>query len=294
LIRDQEIRPRFVFLEDYDISVARMLVAGVDVWLNNPRRPREASGTSGMKAAVNGVLNLSVLDGWWDEGFSTDVGWAIGRGEKYDDDAYQDSVESRAIYDLIEDEIASLYYDKNDNGIPQGWVEMMKSAIASLTPVYSTDRMVAEYADRFYLPASVNFRELTRDDFASTRRLAAWEKKTRAAWPDVHIKEISPVCNGEMKLGEEIDVTVIIDANGLEPEEISVQSYYGAMDGDGNITGGLTVDMILDERNTDKTFTYRGKIPCDHSGRNGYTVRILPYHTNAVSVYDLGLIKWFD
>lgn len=292
-IRNPKIRPRVVFLEDYDISVARKLVSGVDVWLNNPRRPREASGTSGMKASVNGALNLSVLDGWWDEGFSADVGWAIGRGEEYEDREYQDSVESQAIYDLLEGEIASLFYDRDEHGIPFGWINMMKRAITKLTPAFSTDRMVAEYGERFYLPASYNSAKLADDDFAQARRLADWERKIRAAWPKVNIREVSPAGNGELKIGEDIEVKAVVDLGGLKPEDILVQSYFGAMDGDRQIDNGYTVDMAPSKHSGESVHTYKCKIPCDHSGRNGYTVRILPYHPDAVSVYDLGLIRWF-
>ncbi|MCP4228605.1 MAG: glycosyltransferase family 1 protein [bacterium] len=292
-IRDPQIKPHVVFLEDYDISVARKLVSGVDVWLNTPRRPREACGTSGMKAAVNGVLNLSVLDGWWDEGYSPDVGWTIGEGEIYDDYTHQDSVESQTVYDLIEGEIASLFYKRNADGIPVGWTEMMKRSIAELASRFSCARMVAEYTARFYIPASANGNSLSADDFAVTRRLAAWEKRIRSEWPGIAIKEVKPTHNGELELGENIEVRAEVELGGLSPEDVLVQVYYGAMDGSGNIIDGSTADMTVAGDNAKNIFTYTAEIVCSLSGRNGYTARILPYNP-AVSVYDLGLIKWFE
>src|SRR5207253_2016702 len=162
--RRPEFRRRIVFLEDYEMNLARYLVQGVDVWLNNPRRPLEASGTSGMKVACNGGLNLSILDGWWVEGYAADNGWAIGAGEEYTDLGYQDEVESRSIYDLLEQEIVPLFYTRGSDGLPRGWLKAMKRSIASLTPVYSTGRMVAEYMKACYYPSAQRYLKLSGDN----------------------------------------------------------------------------------------------------------------------------------
>ena len=151
--RDPQVRRTVVFLEDYDISVARYLVQGADVWLNTPRRPNEASGTSGMKLLANGGLNLSILDGWWDEAYDREVGWAIGNGEEYSNPEYQDQVESEALYHILENDVVPLFYDRDAAGIPRGWLAKMKASMKRLSPIFSTNRMVAEYAERFYLPA---------------------------------------------------------------------------------------------------------------------------------------------
>src|SRR5213078_1669379 len=153
MARRPEFRRRLVFIEDYDINVARYLVQGVDVWLNNPRRPLEASGTSGMKICGNGGLNLSILDGWWVEGYDGDNGWAIGAGEEYTDLAYQDEVESRALLDLIERDIVPMFYTRGSDGLPREWIRRMKRSIATLVPVFNTNRMVEEYTERCYLPS---------------------------------------------------------------------------------------------------------------------------------------------
>src|SRR5439155_2023782 len=172
--RRPELRRRVVFLEDYDINMARMLVQGVDVWLNNPRRPLEASGTSGMKVSCNGGLNLSILDGWWDEGHAQDNGWAIGAGEEYTDLTYQDDVESRAIYDLLEQEIVPLFYTRTSDGLPRGWLKAMKRTMTSLCPVFNTGRMVAEYVNTCYVPSAQRSKELTADNLSKSQQLAQW------------------------------------------------------------------------------------------------------------------------
>src|SRR5205807_4711714 len=162
--RNPAVRRRMVFLENYDINVARYLVQGVDVWLNTPRRPYEASGTSGMKAAANGVLNCSVLDGWWVEGYAADVGWAIGHGETYADPNYQDTVESNALYDLLEKQIVPLFYDRSTDSIPRPWIAHMKACMSKLAPVFNTNRMVRDYAEKIYVPAYQRGQKLTENN----------------------------------------------------------------------------------------------------------------------------------
>ncbi|MFB0547037.1 MAG: alpha-glucan family phosphorylase, partial [Anaerolineae bacterium] len=166
MARREEFRQRIVFLEDYDMSLARYLLQGTDVWLNNPRRPREASGTSGMKAAANGAINLSILDGWWDEAYTPDVGWAIGRGEVYDDQGFQDAVESRALYDLLEKEVAPLFYDQGAGGLPRKWIARMKASMTAICPNFNTNRMVLQYMEEAYGPATERFHRLAQDDMA--------------------------------------------------------------------------------------------------------------------------------
>ena len=178
--RRPEFRRRVLFLEDYDINVARYMVQGVDVWLNNPRRPLEASGTSGMKVACNGGLNLSILDGWWCEGYDGQNGFAIGAGEEYTDLNYQDDVESRAIYDLLEQEITPLFYTRSSDGTPRGWLRMMKQSITTLCPVFNTGRMVAEYMTTCYEPSGRRFLRLAGDNLKRAAELAAWRRDLRA------------------------------------------------------------------------------------------------------------------
>src|SRR6185295_9885909 len=175
--RRPEYRRRVVFVEDYDINVARYFVQGVDVWLNNPRRPLEAAGTSGMKVCCNGGLNLSILDGWWVEGYAHDNGWAIGAGEEYTDLTYQDDVESRAIYDLLEQEIVPLFYTRSSDGLPRGWLKVMKRSMGTVCPVFNTNRMVQEYMDKCYSPSADRFDRLTRDKLKGAAALSDWRRR---------------------------------------------------------------------------------------------------------------------
>src|SRR5207248_5082520 len=170
--RRPEFRRRIVFLEDYDMNVARYLDQGIDVWLNNPRRPLEASGTSGMKVCCNGGLNLSILDGWWDEGHAHDNGWAIGAGEEYTDLTYQDDVESRAIYDLLEQELVPLFYTRSSDGLPRGWLKVMKRSMSTVCPFFNTNRMVQEYIEKCYWPSAQRFEGLAVDNLRKARALA--------------------------------------------------------------------------------------------------------------------------
>ncbi|MBP6875300.1 MAG: alpha-glucan family phosphorylase [Candidatus Eisenbacteria bacterium] len=189
-LRDPRIRLRAVFLEDYNMMLARYLVQGCDLWLNTPRRPREASGTSGMKVSANGAINLSVLDGWWDEAYAPGAGWAIGRGEEYTDEAYQDMVESRALYDLLENEIVPLFYTRGSDDIPRGWTARMKEAMRRLCPVFNSNRMVCEYVDAYYLPSTARALALQQNDCRRARELVRWCDRVRSAWDQVRILDV--------------------------------------------------------------------------------------------------------
>ena len=195
------LQHRIVFLEDYDLGKARELVRGVDVWLNTPRRPMEASGTSGMKVVPNGGLNLSVLDGWWVEGYRPEAGWAIGSGEEYADLDYQDRVESQALYSLLEQEVIPLFYERSADGLPRGWIHMMKSSMRHLGPAFSAARMVGEYAERFYLPAADHHRAMVADGYAKARSLAAWKTRVRDAWSEVSVVSVENGGAGEVAVG---------------------------------------------------------------------------------------------
>ncbi|HZK48400.1 MAG TPA: alpha-glucan family phosphorylase, partial [Thermoleophilia bacterium] len=215
LIRDivrfakaEGVQHRLVFLEDYDLAKSRALVQGVDVWLNTPRRPLEASGTSGMKVVGNGGLNLSILDGWWDEGYRRGVGWAIGSGEEISDLEYQDRVDAQSLYSLLEQEIIPLFYDRGTDGVPRGWLAMMKASIRELTPAFSTVRMVREYTERFYLPAADQFSRLAADDYAKARQVAAWKGRVREAWGEVAIVTVRGGDGEEVRAGASVPIEV--------------------------------------------------------------------------------------
>jgi starch phosphorylase len=280
-----------VFLENYDISVARYLVQGVDVWLNTPRRPNEASGTSGMKLLPNGGLNISILDGWWDEGFQQDVGWAIGNGEDYTDENYQDQIESQALYNLIEHQVVPLFYDADEQGIPRGWVAKMKASMKKLTHVFSTNRMVAQYAEEFYIPAHERHQRLSADNCKKVYPLVEWRKRIRANAQSVKVTMVSPEHPGELVVGAKIKVEARVALSALQPGDVRVQVYYGAVGSDGQIRSGQTAEMTL-VRAEGAEHVYAGEIVCADSGSCGYTVRVIPYHQDAILPYEMPFIVW--
>jgi starch phosphorylase len=290
--RETGARRRFVFLEDYDISVARYLVQGVDVWLNTPRRPLEASGTSGMKAAANGVLNLSVLDGWWVEGYSPEVGWAIGHGEDYADFSTQDHVEANALYNLLETEIVPLFYDLSADRLPRRWIQMMKRSIMELAPRFNTHRMLQEYTQKFYQSASLRYRDLAADGYKRAKELAAWKNKVGRAWKGVRISGVRFEQGRIFQVGDRLSVEVEADLGGLAASDVAVEIYFGPLSETGEIVSGQTVQMTDGVRNDAGLHAYRQEVECRASGRQGFAVRILPAHPDLVTHFDLGVITW--
>ncbi len=301
LSRREDLTRHIVFVENYDLNVARYLVGGCDVWLNLPRRPHEASGTSGMKAALNGVLHMSVLDGWWAEAYRPGLGWAIGQGEEYADPAYQDVVEARAVYELLEKEVVPLFYDRGADGLPRGWVTMMKAAIRELGPVYNTNRMLHEYVERFYVPAAGRFSRLAEGDAGPARRLAAWKRRLAGAWEGVRVLDVNAPM-ADATVGMELPVQARVHLGGLGPEDVAVQLYDGPVDSQGHITGGTAVDMSLAVTGgesagpsgaaPDGVYLYTGTIPCRSSGLHGYSIRIMPRHPDLPHPFQPGLITW--
>jgi starch phosphorylase len=300
------LRRRIVFLEDYDSNIARILVRGVDVWLNNPRRPMEASGTSGMKAAANGALNLSTLDGWWCEGYAPDRGWAIGAGEEnYEDPAYQDMIESQALYNILENEVVPLFYTRSADHLPRAWINRMKNAIKNIAPKFSTQRMVGEYTRRFYTHAAARWNYLTENEMARIKDLAQWKENLRSAWPELAInkvdinatddgkKTILDSTQAQLKVGYKLNIRTLINLGRLNPDDISVEIYHGPIDAWGNIRDGSVLELSLDpENNQDQQFWFEGILPCKSSGRQGLAVRVLPKHPNIVETYEPGMIIW--
>ncbi|MEA1997003.1 MAG: alpha-glucan family phosphorylase, partial [Gemmatimonadota bacterium] len=293
--RDPDIRRRVVFLENYDMIVSRYMVQGVDVWLNTPRRPMEASGTSGMKVVLNGGLNLSILDGWWCEGYEIDrnVGWTIGKGEDYDDLNLQDEIEASALYDLLENDVVPLFYNRGEDRLPRRWIEKIKASISMLTPVFNTDRMVKEYFERFYLPAAGNCYKLAENDFSRARELAAWRKKVIAQWQSVKIDKVTADTSMEYSVGAKMNVKAEVRLGSLEHGDVAVEVYYGPLNQKREITGAKTVLMECKEKCGDKKHLFECSIACTNSGQHGFTVRVLPKHEDMVYPYELGLISWY-
>ena len=291
LIRQERFRGRIVFLEDYNIHVSHHLVSGTDLWLNTPRRPLEACGTSGMKALANGSLNLSVLDGWWDEAYHRDFGWALGHGEVYQDHEAQDNIESRDLYNILEKEVVPLFYQRGRDGIPMGWVAKMRAGLRHLVPIFNTHRMVQEYARRYYLPCSSRFNTLCRDGFIGAKDLAGWRQKLMTSWHDVSVEEVASADGVEMLVGKEIEAVARVRLGALSPEEVTVEAYYGQLDQNGDFTERETVSLEP-VGSADGIYTFRGKIPCQKTGNFGYTVRVTPSHKRLENRFVMGLVTW--
>jgi starch phosphorylase len=290
LANDVELKYKVVFLEDYDMNVAHYLVQGTDVWLNNPLRPEEASGTSGMKAAVNGVINFSVLDGWWCEGYNGENGWTIGSINSYRDRIYQDEVESAAIYETLENEIVPLYFTRGTDGIPRGWIKKMKSAMQTLGPVFNTNRMIEEYTRKFYIPTAVEHIRLSKNDFEAVRKKAQRFADLKKNWNSVKIVSAQDNIKDEVKIAGDMIIQAKIYLGGLAPEDLSVQIYSGHITATGVMSNQEVSEMRLVSKEGDN-YIYEGKIPLNKVGRCAYTVRALPQYCGQAQ-YIPEMIKW--
>jgi starch phosphorylase len=288
---DPAVRHRITFLPDYDIAMARYLYWGVDVWLNNPLRPLEACGTSGMKAALNGALNLSIRDGWWDEWYDGENGWAIPSAEGLSDNDRRDDLEASALYDLIEKNVAPRFYDRQDNGSPTRWVQMVRHTLKSLGPKVLATRMVAEYVHRLYAPAAETSKRMYANDFAAARELASWRGKVEDNWPAVAVLHVDSQLSGagDAQLGESLTLRAEVALAGLSPDDVRVEAVYGTVGQDDRLTETARVDL-LPASNGDGTHRFEGEIPLDRTGGYGYTVRVLPRHELLVSPVELGLV----
>ncbi len=289
----EDVRRHLVFLEDYDLVVARYLVQGVDVWLNTPRRGMEASGTSGMKVLPNGGLNMSILDGWWPEGFEPEVGWAIGKGESYDDTTYQDQVESAAIYELLEKDIVPLFYTRDDEGLPRAWIARMKRSIRTLTPLFSTNRMLWEYVEKYYLPAARHYKRLTEKGMARAKEVARWRAHVRGSWHEVRVEGVRARDEQAHSVGKGYEIEAVVRLGSIKPQDVAVEAYYGPLDADREITEAKTVLMSVEAEVGPGAYRFGGVIPCERSGMQGYTVRVRPNHADAPSLMTAGMVNWW-
>jgi starch phosphorylase len=287
---DPAVRHRITFLPDYDIGMARFLYWGVDVWLNNPLRPLEACGTSGMKAALNGALNLSIMDGWWDEWFDGENGWAIPSADGLNDPDRRDDLEANALYDLIEKNVAPRFYDRKGD-VPQRWVQMVRHTLTSLGPKVLASRMVAEYVRRLYAPAAQSSQRMLAKDFAAARLLAAWVADVVAKWPGVAVLHVDSQLSGagDAQVGESLTLRAEVALAGLTPADVDVHAVYGAVDGDERLTDYETISL-RPVGATDGTFRFEGEVPLERTGGFGYTVRVLPKNELLASPAELGLI----
>jgi starch phosphorylase len=289
--RQPEVRRHIVFLEDYDIALARGLVQGVDLWLNTPRRPMEACGTSGMKVLFNGGLNASILDGWWAEAYLGGRGWAIGAGEDYTDYALQDEVESNALYHLLEDEIVPLFYQRGVDGLPRGWIAKMKSSMRTLCPLFNSNRMVREYTERFYLPVMAECEMLTQDG-QTLPAYCRWKETIRQNWKDVAITKVESFNQERVTVGHPIGVKATVSLGRLSPGDVQVQLYIGRLSAGGDILDAQTIALGDPQPAGDGRWVFSGSTTCGQSGRFGYSVRVLPGHKAMTHPLELRLIRW--
>jgi starch phosphorylase len=290
--RNTGVRRKMVFVENYDINVARYLVQGVDVWLNTPRRPYEASGTSGMKAAANGVPNCSVLDGWWVEGYSPELGWAIGRGEQYSDPSYQDTIESNALYDLLEKQIVPLFYQRGVDNIPRPWIGRMKQCMRKLAPVFNTNRMVRDYAEKFYVPALTRGALLGAAGLERSIHLARTKDYLRQHWGGVKVIGVHTSGNGNFKVGDTVQVDAMIDLPDLEPDDVAVELYAGTLNASGQIERPTLLRMKYGQQMAPGRHLFVGEIACRSSGRQGFAIRVVPGVKDLATPFEPGLILW--
>jgi starch phosphorylase len=286
-----ELRHKIIFIEDYDINVARYLVQGVDVWLNTPRRPMEACGTSGMKAAINGVLNVSILDGWWCEGYSPECGWSIGGGEEYRDHEYQDSMESQALYNLFENDVVPCFYERKSGGIPYKWVRMMKESMKMSIHNFCSHRMVNDYKTQFYMPAAKRYKELLQNNAEKAKMPAVQRKRLHDNWEKIRIEPPAREKDGPYRVSETLRITVRVLLEDLTPDEVRVQLYYGIWQSIGSIQQGNTEEMSILKDYGNGEYLYECFIKCGQAGRYGFTARVTPQGDQWIH-FAPGLITW--
>jgi len=291
--RDHDFRNSLVFLENFDMNVARYMVQGVDVWLNTPRRPKEASGTSGMKVIYNGGLNCSIPDGWWAEAYAPDLGWSIGHGEEYPEDewAHQDYVESQALYNLLEQDIVPLFYGQARDGLPREWIRRVKHSMSSLASRFNTHRMVQQYAEKLYLPRFKVSQSMTQDAFAGTAAFVDWGQMLDHVWHEVKVLDVD-ICDGHVEVGSRADIHARVILGQLRPQDVSVQLYYGMLDSAGNIRDGLSVDMYVQSENGEGIHTFTAEHVFQLTGNVGFSVRILPFHEYLHTSFVPNKIVW--
>ncbi|MBT2213589.1 alpha-glucan family phosphorylase [Actinomadura sp. NEAU-AAG7] len=287
---DEEVRHRIVFLPDYDMALGRLLVQGCDVWMNNPLRPLEACGTSGMKAALNGGLNLSILDGWWEEWYDGRNGWAIPSADGLASPERRDELEAAALHGLIEDQVAVAFYDRDAAGLPRRWLEMVRHTIATLGPKVLASRMVRDYVEGYYGPAAASARAMAADGFAGARGLAAWKRRVREAWPRVAVEHVEGSGEESPQVGARLAVRVVVDLGALDPGDVAVEVAYGRVDDTDALVEPSYLELEAAGPAGDGRVRYAGEVPLARSGAFGYGVRVVPSHPALPVRAELGLV----
>ncbi|HRI30445.1 MAG TPA: alpha-glucan family phosphorylase, partial [Candidatus Kapabacteria bacterium] len=290
-VRAYGLDKHVVFLEDYSIAVARRLVKGCDVWLNTPRRPHEASGTSGMKAALNGCLHASILDGWWAESYNGENGFAIGTGEEYGEAKDMDIIEAATLYELLEQIIVPEFYERNYTKVPVKWVQRMKNSIATCAGLFSTHRMLRDYTTKFYIPSMNRAIELRSDVAKKGKELRDWKHKVRSSWADIEIIDVQVYGLDTANVGGSMYVKAVLRLGSMDVSDIVVEAYHGSVNADGFIIDGRSV--ALDYTNSESGYAeFRGSYTCLDGGKQGCTVRVIPTHKYMYDNADMRLCTW--
>lgn len=295
IAKQEGFKGKVILVENYNMTLARNMVQGVDVWLNNPRRPLEASGTSGQKVCINGIINFSVLDGWWCEGYNGKNGWAIGDDTFYGNEYYQDNADSESIYDTLEQQIIPLYYNRNADGIPVKWISVMKESIKSLLYLYSTHRMVQDYTQKMYIPSMERLERVNSTNYELVKNLSDWKLSIEHNWPQIQIiadKTMNQLKEQNSVSGEEINFTTTLNLGSITPPSIRVELYYGYVGKNNTIENPEIQEMKVIEQLDSSIYRYSAKIKLLDGGEYGYTFRVLPYHPELINKFDMGLIRW--
>jgi starch phosphorylase len=290
LSNEAQFKQRVVFIEDYDLNVARYLVQGVDIWLNTPMRPMEASGTSGMKAVVNGAIHVSVRDGWWDEAYDPTVGWAIGEAEEYADKELAEKLEADMLYHQLESDIVPLFYSRTRDGLPKEWVALMKASIRKLAPYFNTHRMVREYCETGYLPAAARSAGLLENGQQRARALAQFRSRVRREWGKVSIKMVDGG-ESDIAVGQPMVVRARVAMGELTTDEVAVELFHAPLDASGQLVEGSGLAMRAVGRDGDQVL-YEGELMGRQSGKFGCTVRVLPRHPDLANPFEVVPVKW--
>jgi starch phosphorylase len=288
---DPEVRHRFVFVEDYDMAVARALVQGADVWLNTPRRPLEACGTSGLKASLNGALNCSILDGWWDECFNGENGWAIPSAEAEQDLARRDAAEAASLFALLERQIVPLFYDRIDGVVPRRWVARIKESLRTLGPFAPASRMVRDYVEQVYEPEAARADAISASGHRRARELSEWKARIRSGWDEVSIRSVSSDSAGA-DLGAVRRVDAVVALGSLGVEDVAVQLVHGHVGSGEELENAERTAMAPAGQDADGAHRFTGEFACDAPGRYGFTVRVLPAHPDLLWPSDVGYSTW--
>jgi starch phosphorylase len=285
------VRHRFAFVDDYDIAVARMFYQGADVWLNNPRRPLEACGTSGEKAALNGALNCSILDGWWDEMYDGSNGWAISSAEAENDLARRDAIECESLFDLLEQQIVPLFYDRGPGPIPRRWIAKVKHELSTLGPQVEATRMVKDYVQQMYEPAAARGDAMAADGWKRAKELATWKTRVRASWTDVRISDIEADA-AVVEVGDEQQVSALVELGALAPDDVAVELLHGPVGPNDELTDTESITLELAANGDGGPHRFTGSFRSKTTGRHGFTLRVVPAHPDLTTAAEMGAVVW--